>query len=293
MKIPARNDQSINEFWAFCREREQIYFMKEDGVARPWTTDPVLRDYFFCNAKRTWDTGTKYILPTLEELELKDYLFHVLLYRTFNLIATHRAIVAAHRDSWVDTAQQFDVDLAIHVVKQRQDNGLKAFTGAFMTAGIVNAAKNFSAKADGVEAVLRYVDGLRTQWVPGATALFNRRDISLESIYETFLQLDGFGRFLSYQVALDTAYWFPLDLDTFTVMGPGAEAGLRRIYPTMGGSQEEMLACIRNLATTQPPDMPSYLHLCDIEHSLCESLKYFRVKSGAGSTRKYTPGVAR
>lgn len=60
-KSDFERDGSVKGFFEFLEERQKIYLAKEAGKPRPWTKDPVLRDYFFCNVYREQDTVTKWI----------------------------------------------------------------------------------------------------------------------------------------------------------------------------------------------------------------------------------------
>lgn len=46
-------------FLDFVAERERIRLKKEAGLPRPWTDDPILRDYKFCCVRREDDRVTK------------------------------------------------------------------------------------------------------------------------------------------------------------------------------------------------------------------------------------------
>ena len=50
-----------DDLFAFVRERHQIYLRRKAGQTKPWTTDPILQQYRFCNVYRELDTVTKWI----------------------------------------------------------------------------------------------------------------------------------------------------------------------------------------------------------------------------------------
>ena len=62
-------------FWKFCEERESIRIKKENGEAKPWTEDVVLRVNHFTNIDRINDRGTKALLKAIADLpeDLKFY----------------------------------------------------------------------------------------------------------------------------------------------------------------------------------------------------------------------------
>ena len=56
----------INQFWAFCLEREQIRTKKELGELPPWTSDPILNRHNFTNINRIHDRGTELLIDAIK-----------------------------------------------------------------------------------------------------------------------------------------------------------------------------------------------------------------------------------
>ena len=48
-----------DEFFATAREGERIRYRRMAGEPYPWTTDPVLREWRFCNVHREHDRTTE------------------------------------------------------------------------------------------------------------------------------------------------------------------------------------------------------------------------------------------
>ena len=51
----------IERLFAFAHERYMIYVRKQEGKKPPWTEDPILRDFRFCNIYREDDKVTVWI----------------------------------------------------------------------------------------------------------------------------------------------------------------------------------------------------------------------------------------
>ena len=49
-------------YWYFAYERQNIFLKKEKGLPAPWTDDPILREYKFCNSYRVNDRVSQYLL---------------------------------------------------------------------------------------------------------------------------------------------------------------------------------------------------------------------------------------
>lgn len=58
-----------NYDWAvhWIIEREKIRIKKETGEPFPWTEDPILKAYRFCNVRREDDTVTKWIAENIRK----------------------------------------------------------------------------------------------------------------------------------------------------------------------------------------------------------------------------------
>jgi len=52
----------VGAFFDFCRERENIRFLKESGAQFPWSNDPIFQKGRFLNVFREYDRGSKSIL---------------------------------------------------------------------------------------------------------------------------------------------------------------------------------------------------------------------------------------
>jgi hypothetical protein len=51
----------VPELFAFMKERHAIWERKVAGQPKPWTQDPILQSYRFCNVYRELDTVTVWI----------------------------------------------------------------------------------------------------------------------------------------------------------------------------------------------------------------------------------------
>src|SRR5713226_8296055 len=90
------NPQALEDFWRFVVERQTIYDRRVvKGDPPPWTSDRILREYFFTNVFRELDKGTKFwteeIVPNCDGY--KDLVWNLLVYRYFNAIPTFKALV--------------------------------------------------------------------------------------------------------------------------------------------------------------------------------------------------------
>src|SRR3990167_10626784 len=72
--------------WNYVTERHQIYLRRARGDPPPWTDDPILRQFRFCNVYRALDKGTLWytakVVPTAEGP--RDLLWKTTVYRLVN-----------------------------------------------------------------------------------------------------------------------------------------------------------------------------------------------------------------
>src|SRR5574342_51662 len=88
------NQERVKDFFQYATERQSIwyrrYVLKEPP---PWTGDPILRTYHFCENFRRYDRGTRYVIENiLAHLAPEDRVFAVIFYRLFNNPATVEAV---------------------------------------------------------------------------------------------------------------------------------------------------------------------------------------------------------
>jgi hypothetical protein len=86
MVSPFLNKQFF-EFWNYVLERQRIWYkrfiLKEPY---PWTNDPILQKFHFCNNYRELDKGTLYLIDKISscQTDREKVLFNVVAYRLFN-----------------------------------------------------------------------------------------------------------------------------------------------------------------------------------------------------------------
>jgi 5-hmdU DNA kinase-like protein len=67
--FPHRN---LEEFSHFINERHAIKLRKESGAPRPWTRDPFLGEFRFCNVNREDDRVTRWLAKNWRKPHAKD-----------------------------------------------------------------------------------------------------------------------------------------------------------------------------------------------------------------------------
>lgn len=272
--------------WYFINERESIRLKKESGAPRPWTKDPILNEYRFCNVFRRHDRVSRWLIHNWYEPN-KDHpnlWFAAVVARQINWTPTLEKIGFPH--SW-------NPDRVYKIMSEIKASGEKLYTGAYVIA----------AGETGVEKHRHTVYGVLDYVWKNKVDLHPRPRETLESAHTRFKRYPGFGDFLAFEVVLD---WLetPIlsaasDRLTFAAAGPGAITGLNRIFERPLETKisfDQALYEMRELGrVANLPEAPinSYVKrpfdLADIEGVLCETRKYLKTQQDGKSRDKYVP----
>jgi len=279
----------VDGYFAFLRERYKILLRRRAGEPAPWTEDPVLQAWRFCNVRREDDKVTEWFRENIRD-PLKDHpsvFFATIAFRWFNTIETGEAIRPWLLGPW----NRREVE---RVLEDRLKDGKKLFTGAFM----INSAPGKS----------KYIDVLdNLDWVrENLSHLSGLLDGTKSEMFDFVKQVPRLGNFAAYQIVVDLQYTYLLrhapDLNTFTVAGPGCAKGIGLCFsddPARYGygakkDQETMLALMKEaLSESRKPEQwpkgwPAF-YLSDIENGFCEYAKWRTGHTGARLKRKYAP----
>lgn len=265
------------ELAAFIKERENVRVAKERGQPRPWTKDPILHKYRFCNVHREHDRVSRWLrdnwYPAFSGNP--DIWFAAVVARLFNLPESLEAVQRY--------TLPFDAKSFANALHRRKDVGLKNFNAAYIVSTNGKAVEK-------VEYIVEYV--LKPLW----TNRSHLRSIigrSLQEVHERLMNYDGLGSFMAAQVVADLKYLPPLDKApdwwTFVASGPGSRRGLNRVmgFPVNDGMGE---TCFRAELAKLANDKfikPLNLHAQDLQNCLCEFDKYERAKDGGAPKQIY------
>jgi hypothetical protein len=274
------------ELFAFIKERHAIYQRRVAGKPKPWTKDPILQQYRFCNVYRELDTVTQWIAQNWRAPHQDDpnLWFAMVIARLVNWPETLAIMECPRPRKWRD---QFT-----GTIHQRQQAGQKAFSSAY----IVSTNGRTMDKAEYLE---QYV--LSPLW----DARNKLQPVEGESLHQYWSKLrafNGMGSFMAAQVVADLKYVHPLqeavDWWTWAAPGPGSKRGLNRVYgyaPDDSWTDANWHEGLMDLKVQIDPlvakaGMP-LVHAQDLQNCLCEFDKYERVRLGEGRPRSLYPGV--
>lgn len=275
---------SVEGFWWFVQERERVRLRKQAGQSPPWTDDPTLQQYHFCNIRRAEDFGTQWYVqnvaaPILIEPVRKgdlqadwqvELIWRTIFYRLVNNVAwfEHFGDVGFGYEHW-------------RRIKRSATKRILAMPKPYSPAYIVLQDPTKRSRAERLVAMLNDLQ-MRIKILTSDLAT----SPTLEGAWKRLQTVYGVGPFIALQVVRDLMLvdFLPSAWeDTFTYIGPGAKRGLHLL--NIGGSYKALYFGLQMLWAEQPVDPP--LVLGDVEHCLCEYAKFVVYREGGGRRRRY------
>lgn len=265
----------------WVNERHNIYLKKERGECKPWTTDPILQAYRFCNVYRELDKESKWIHQNwLYPNEQQPLLYlNMALARFINWSPTLAEI--GYQYDW--NPERLKTQL-----KVREATGNKLWTGAY----IVSTNGRKMGKIDYI------VDFVLTPLAEKGRNPVNSE--SLELYWEFLTSFDGIGSFMAAQIVADLKFARPMstarDWWSWAAMGPGSKRGINRVLGRDKDSpikQEQFLLEITRLRNEIKPLLGNHIteiSAQDMQNVCCEFDKVMRVLNNEGKPRSSYAG---
>jgi len=288
-------EDPTERFLYWIKERHAIHLRKERGEPKPWTTDPVMREYFFTNPYRENDKTTVWFRENIREPFAYhpdvDQVMATIIFRWFNYIPTGEILLDQ------GLLVKWSKAKTLRILGKIRDRKEKVFTGAFMI--------NSPAGKPKLEAICERIQNV---WVDRKNLTAKIVEVSsLQEAHEALTAYDGLGGFMAYEVVCDLRYTNLLrdatDVLTWCNPGPGAIRGLYRIAEEPTGKannssspawpkdwlkrMKKLLTLARKKIHTKPR-----LEMREIEHSLCEFDKYERARLGDGKMKRRYNGYS-
>lgn len=279
--------EKVERLVYWMQERERIRIRKERGDPPPWTDDPILREWRFCNLDRMDDRVSRWV-----------HQYVVALYRDDP--ALWHALVVARLVNWpptllhwrlVNGGVTWDAGRFVDLLETLARRGEKVFTSAY----VVPAGPRGIPKARHLAAAV-----LSPLW--DARGEFPRPREGTCALWADLLScVSGLGPFLANQVVADLKYTPYLDRapdrGTFALAGPGTRRGLNRLLGRpleAAWSQADAGAALLDLRLRVVPLAPELGEklgeMNNLSNVACELDKYERVRLGEGKPRqRYVP----
>jgi hypothetical protein len=213
----------------FCAERHKIYLKKSLGRPKPWTTDPILANYRFCNIYRELDKVTVQIMDDWIDPNIDNP--NIACLALVGRLINHPDTLNKMLDQGFDFSRKPNPERLFRLFADIQKTkGTKLVTGAYICNTVFPRSH---VKVDGTKG-----DYLANFFVP---ILWEHRSQlsdalasnSFSTMIEAFKDVHGIGPFIANQAAVDLTYTKHLnrakDVDTTWNPGPGTLKGIRWI----------------------------------------------------------------
>jgi len=279
-------EAGVKAFFAYAREREAIQIARANGNPHPWTRDPILGAYKFCNIFREDDKTTRWFVKHVRGPLSKsdDVVMATVIFRWFNRMTTGQALL--------------DHDLFVNWNSERAMTWLRPLPVIFTGAYIINSDPGMK-KLDSVCGLIDNVWRDRERLVADLRSMDRLEDMwgRLASRYPRL------GNFLAYEMVTDLRFTdiggFAIDINSWASPGPGAARGTGRILHGDAKRYDYYRRAHRHLVIdfmrelleeSRNPEHWPVSHrpweMREVEHTLCEFDKYERVRLGEGAPRE-------
>ena len=269
-------------YWTFASRRQAAFEARLAGLRQPWTTDPILQVYKFCNVFRAADRVSQFMIRDVAyghdaETSARDRVFQITAFRTFSNIATWETITeelggAPRLEHLRSGAFERVLDRA-----KARNGGL--YTGAFILCA--NKAFGFDEKHRNHVALFKHM------FLENACAERVLQAPSLEAVVGLLQTFPLMGPFMAYQTAIDLNYSELLNFseNDYIQAGPGALRGLKKAFIDLGDFSPSdtilwMVDCqeeeFRRLELPFHGLFGRALHGIDCQGLFCELDKYCR-----------------
>ena len=272
--------EELDRYTYWIEERERIRHLKEElKQDPPWTEDPILKEFKFCQVFREDDRTTRWFRTHMREplRNSPDVFMATIAFRFFNLIETGRTLLDNNLHI------EWDRPKAIEEIKKNP----KWITGAYIVK-----SPNRMDKVTGVTECVSHLWDDRENIIKQLESF-----TTLEEAWKFLMQYPYIGPFVSYEMVTDLRHTYLLenatDICSWGNPGPGAMRGLNRLTgrplefcKRSWDWHSEMLDlydwCSQKLDVSK---LNYPFEMREVEGGLCEFDKYSRILKGQGRTR--------
>ena len=280
MKEMIKRPEVYDLYWYFACERQNIFYKKLNGEKAPWTNDPILNTYKFCNSYRVNDWVSQYLLKNViyngKSYSKEDTIYRIILFKLFNLQSTWELL---NKECGEIILKNFNQELYSKVLTNAINNKIKIYNDAYISCA--NKAFGYNHKHDNHLALLNkmFIEDHMQEKI-----------LKCKTMAEAFYIIKSYpliGNFMAYQLATDINYSDSVNWqeDEFTVAGPGSIRGIKKCFISKGNYSNEDI--IKYMCNHQDEEFRKLnlnfkrlgnrpLQLIDCQNIFCELDKYCR-----------------
>jgi hypothetical protein len=230
MRVPRPRSKVYDLYWTFAFRRQEVFERRIRGVLAPWTDDPILKTFKFCNVFRAADRVSQYLIQEIaygsHYCDPEDRLFQIVAFRTFSSPRTWDAVCDII--GRVPTLEDLESGAFENALEAQKNKVGGLYTGAFILCA--TKAYGFNAKHQ------NHVALFKDMFLKNDLGKRIRHANSLEQIVQLLQSFPLMGPFMSYQTAIDVNYSEIVDFseNDYSQAGPGALRGIRKAFEDLG-----------------------------------------------------------
>lgn len=297
------NEERLHMYFETMYERQEIWYRRfVEKQEAPWTDDPILANYKFCNVYRELDRSSQWLIQNVilnPKTKLADKLFQIFVYRLYNKPEVFERI---QLPTWYDYDQErFEADVEYYEQVFGSSTNSKAYCiNTWISKGQTAGMANANIIIPSINLNLAKISKIL------------HSNSSVEVLLTQLQKVAGIGKFLSHEWFIDLCYLLrygagetikmKFDENSYTSAGPGAKAGVELIVQSRIKAEK----FIHELAELAPDYLSNFgqfkyvrwkpsigyyvsekpnLTLHTQEFWLCEYTKYWKMLNKYGKQR--------
>ncbi len=269
-----------NTYWKFATLRQEVFYNRLLGRERPWTNDPIINEYKFCNVYRASDRVSQYAIKDViysESQNEEEVIFRILLFKIFNKIETWEYLVEELGEIKLSN---FKIEKYGDILEKRISKKIPIYSNAYISCA--TKAYGFNRKH------MNHLMLIHKMMFEDKIAKSIAKAKIFSDIFKILRQYPLIGDFMAYQLMTDINYSEVINFNEndFTIVGPGSMRGINKCFENRGGKSYEYI--IKWMVDNQEKEFEKLglnfktlwgrnLHCIDCQGLFCEVDKYSRV----------------
>ncbi len=269
-----------NTYWKFATLRQEVFYNRLLGRERPWTNDPIINEYKFCNVYRASDRVSQYAIRDViysGSQNEEEVIFRILLFKIFNKIETWEYLVEELGEIKLSN---FKIEKYGDLLEKRISKKIPIYSNAYISC----ATKAYGFHRKHMNHLMLIHKMMFEDKITNSIA----KAKIFSDVFKILRQYPLIGDFMAYQLMTDINYSEVINFNEndFTIVGPGSMRGINKCFENRGGKSYEYI--IKWMVDNQEKEFEKLglnfktlwgrnLHCIDCQGLFCEVDKYSRV----------------
>lgn len=269
-----------NTYWKFATVRQEVFYNRLLRMERPWTNDPIINEYKFCNVYRASDRVSQYAIRNViysGSQNEEEVIFRILLFKIFNKIETWEYLVENLGEIKLAS---FKIEKYGDILEKRISEKIPIYSNAYISC----ATKAYGFDRKHMNHLMLIHKMIFEDKIVNSIA----KAKVFSDVFKILRQYPLIGNFMAYQLMTDINYSEVINFNEndFTIVGPGSMRGINKCFENREGKSYEYI--IKWMVDNQEKEFEKLglnfktlwgrnLHCIDCQGLFCEVDKYSRV----------------